>query len=159
MAKKADKGERATFDFSRVGRDWSTKFRNSMMRTGQAAEDLTKPLLAREPRALDDDADDEAIEKYDAAMLKYEAEVNAYYEMRRIAKEIIDVSAPQEQAEMICEVLASVPRSWLKSDAPNLIDWSKVESLDYITPPGYGELLNMIQSGEAMILAKEAAKN
>ena len=55
----------------------------------------------------------------------------------------------------MAQVLVDVPREWLIKDAPEELDWCKVESYDYIQEPRYGEILGLLQTGEARTLAKK----
>lgn len=159
MVKKAkDKGERATFDFSHVGRTWSTEFRDSMTRGSRAQELLNREFLVRPPRAIDADADDDEVEAYEKAVQAYADAEQAYYDRREEAVQTM-ATLPDEQAKLIVQVLASVPREWLRQDAPEQLDWSDVANLDYITPPGYGKILEMIMTGDAMNSVRESAKN
>lgn len=128
----------ATFDFSKVGRKWQIEWADSAEAATRASLTIDRPM--RKQRKEESDGDySEAVQAY------YDDKAAALSELRRLG----DV-----QAALIPQVLVDVPREWLLSDAPEAIDWSKVESLDYIQVAHYGEIVEQVRSGEAMRKAK-----
>ena len=56
--------------------------------------------------------------------------------------------------ELLTEVILDIPKSWLRDDAPDGLDWSDAANLEWIQAPMYGALI------EAMSEAiEEARKN
>jgi hypothetical protein len=128
----------ATFDYSKVGRQWQLEFAQSAEQATRASLLLERPMRKQKP--------DESAEAYDDAVQAfYDAKDKALGELNRLG----DV-----QAELLTHVLVAVPREWLLADAPETIDWSQVESLNYIQMDHYGQIVNMVRSGEAMKKAK-----
>jgi len=89
------------------------------------------------------DEDDQAYDDY----------VQAFYDTRRDSAKMIREQG-DIQSNLISVVLVDVPREWLLADAPEKIDWSKPESLDYIQVNHYLDILEQVRNGEARKLAK-----
>lgn len=128
----------ATFDFSKVGRKWQDQF-------AESADIVTRIIVnaERPVRRKRDDEDDQDYDDY----------VQAFYDN----KELIGAQIREQavfQAKLIVDVLIDVPREWLLPDAPEKIDWSNVDSLDYIQASYYGEIIEQVRSGSAMKKAK-----
>lgn len=61
----------------------------------------------------------------------------------KLLREIQEMSAEQER--LLAAVLVDVPRAWLTKDAPEVIDWSDVESLDYVLDVQSAALFQALQ--------------
>jgi len=126
-----ENGVKPTFDFTRVSRQWNQKFIKSLANAGRAQTIISRPVSTKAS----------------------EDEIQAYYD--RVEKAWDDLeNLANEQLALIAQVLVSVPREWLLADAPDEIDWSKPESFDWIQSPCYGEILELLRSGEAQKSAK-----
>lgn len=125
--------ERPTFDFGRVSRQWNRKFARTIQRATELSIDLQRP--APEKASAD--------------------ELNAHLDRMKAAMGQLE-SVATEQSELIAQVLVDVPRGWLLKDAPEEIDWSLADNLDWLRADCYQKLVAMVQSGEAM---QEASKN
>jgi hypothetical protein len=134
----ASKKPHAVFDYSKVNFEWQQEFDRQVKNVTSAA--LT---LQRSIRKQKKDEEDEDYEDY----------VQAFYDGKESAVETIG-AASELQAKFVVQVLSDVPREWLLSNAPEEIDWSKVESLNYIQLDYYTQILSQIQTGEARKLAK-----
>lgn len=126
-----------TFDFTKVSRQWSKAMSASIQKATRAQLTLMRPAPTGNSDAI-------------------QAHYNAQSEALDIVENISD-----EQAALVAQVLTNVPREWLIEGAPEALDWSNIDSFDWIQEPCYGEILNMIQSGEARksIEARKQAKN
>jgi len=120
-----------TFNFSKVSRQWSKSFATSVQNATRAQITLQRPAPVGDSTAL-------------------QAHLDAQEKALDVIAQISD-----EQAGLIAQVLTDVPPEWLIDGAPEAIDWSKIESFDWIQEEYYGEILNLIQSGEARTLAKK----
>jgi len=148
------KGDQPTFDYNRVGTSWREEFTKSLNDVAEAGMVAQRPLTARPPTEIDSDADDETVDKYNAALEKYDKAVDAYYEKRDAAMALIR-EAPELQKRLMAQVLVDVPRAWLLDEAPDIIDWSNPDNLKYISYDGYDKLLTVwIQGGGARAKAK-----
>lgn len=125
--------EKPTFDFGRVSRQWNRQF----ARTIQDATGITIDLQRPPPEKATP------------------AEMNAHLDRVNAAMNRLEDIANQ-QSELIAQVLVGVPRGWLLKDAPEEIDWSEADNLDWLRADCYQKLVAMVQSGEAM---QEASKN
>lgn len=121
------------FDFSKVSRQWNRDFARSLT---QAAR--VQLVLQRQPN---DDMDDEAV---DALLDRQE---KALDELEALA---------DQQAALLCQVLADVPQEWLLPNAPEGLDWHEVASLDYIRADRYAEMLDLLRTKD---IAGDDAKN
>lgn len=131
---------KATFDYSKVGRTWQNKFAETADNVAQIIVMADRPLRRQRP--------DEGNQEYDDY-------VDTFYEKKkRMGAEIRQQA--EIQAAMVADVLRDVPREWLLPDAPESIDWSKPDNLDYIQAPYYAEILEQVRSGEAMKKAKNS---
>lgn len=52
-----------------------------------------------------------------------------------------------EQRYIMSRVLVSVPRAWLDDEAPEELDWSQPESLEYVQEQRYAELIQAFTEG------------
>jgi len=127
----ADSGVK--FDFTKVGRSWSRDFLKSLATASRA-----QLALQRLPAA--DATDDEVnalLDKQEQALADLE--------------QLSDV-----QARLLCQVLVDVPPAWLVEGAPNEIDWSAVESLDWIQADRYTQIFEILRTRN---VARDDAKN
>ncbi len=120
-----------TFDFTKVSRQWSKSFSESVQKATKVQIALERP----KPQTTD----------YTTLQIYYDT-------LDKAADE--STLAADEQAKLIAQVLIDVPREWLLATAPDVIDWSDEKNLDFIQEPRYVEILQMIQSGEARTIAK-----
>lgn len=111
------------FDFSRVSRQWNNELTRSLT---QAAR--VQLVLQRQPN--DDMSDDD---------------VDALFDRQERALDELEALA-ETQAALLVQVLAEVPTSWLLPNAPDDLDWSKVESLDFVQADRYAEMLNLLRT-------------
>lgn len=126
-------GAKPIFDFTKVSRQWDLAFQMSLTKSAKAILVLQTPMS--------EEANPE--------------QQIAYYErMEKALSEIETIS--ETQALLISQVLVDIPRSWLLVDAPEEIDWTKITSLDYVQSERYGDLLKMLQTGEARLQAKNS---
>jgi hypothetical protein len=134
MQKKVTRIEpQPTFDFTRVGRGFMREWGASVER----ATRYTKVLMNLQPNG-NSRAD---LEEFETLSEEY--------------KEKFDAEA-DVQSEMISRILKSVPKSWLISDAPEGIDWSNPENLDYIQVDRYAQLLQTIGQNRHYLASGEA---
>ncbi len=127
-----------TFDFSKSGRKWQDKFAEAAEIVAQIMSDAERPLRRKRDG---EDAQD------------YDDYVQAFYDTRRDSAKMIREQATI-QANLMADVLVDVPREWLLADAPEVIDWSKPDSLDYIQLNHYLDILEQVRNGEARKQAK-----
>lgn len=132
------KKPQASFDFSKASRKWQDQFAETAEVVAQIMSDAERPLRRKRD---DEDAQD------------YDDYVQAFYDKRRDSAKLIREQATI-QANLIAVVLVNVPREWLLSDAPETIEWSKPDSLDYIQVNHYLDILEQVRNGEARKLAK-----
>ena len=126
------------FDFSKVGRVWQERFAESAEVVSRLLVNSERPLRRQKP-----DEDDEDYDEF----------VQSFYDKKeRVGEQIREQG--RIQADLICDVLVSVPREWLLPDAPESIDWSKPASLDLVQVDHYLQILEMVRSGEARRKAK-----
>ena len=72
---------------------------------------------------------------------QYQFEVN---------KAVLEIGEHLElQERLVCQVLAHVPREFLVDAAPEEIDWSNPESLDWLQDGAYQRLVQSIQQAKA----------
>lgn len=121
--------EQPVFDFSRVSRVWSNQLLVTMTRATRAQILLTQPP----PTETED------LRQF------MEEQMSALADIQQIA---------DEQASLIAEVLVEVPRGWLLPDAPETLDWSVADNLNYLQMERYNEIMEMIRNGEAQKKAK-----
>lgn len=137
MSSKQGMGKRveaqATFDFTKVGRNFNRQW-NELVNRATAVGKILVTIMPQGNRRED-------LEEFKALSAEYHEELSAIGE---------------EQAELVCKILKNVPRSWLMADAPAEIDWSEVESLDYIQADRYAQLLKMIGEGKSHFASAEA---
>lgn len=116
------------FNFKNTSKEWAKKFNQSMRAatTAHRIMDMALPDTVEELIARDEQA---------TAIMEAES---------------------QKQAELICQVLQSVPASWLLEGASEDLDWSDPESLEYIRADRYAELLDMVVMASD---ARRSAKN
>jgi hypothetical protein len=119
------------FNFSNVNRQWSKQMGQSIQKATRAQITLSRPV----PTGVDS------------------ATVQAHFDAQEAALDVYEQLA-DEQAALIAQVLVDVPREWLLANSPEIIDWSDPASFDFIQEEKYGEILALIQSGEARTLAK-----
>lgn len=127
------KGPQATFDFTRVGRDFSREWAEVVTR----ATGVGKILHSLMPEGSSRDA----LEEFEALHAEYHQKLAAIGD---------------EQAGLVCKILKSVPEKWLVVDAPKDIDWSEVDSLDYIQADRYAQILQLIGQGKHYLVSAEA---
>lgn len=121
-----------TFDFTKVGRQWSQQMNETIVMATKTQIALNRPA----PTGADN------------------AALQAYYDALDHAADYLRC-AGDEQAKLVTQVLVDVPREWLLVDAPADLDWSVLASLDWVQEHYYVEILGMIQSGEARKNAKK----
>lgn len=126
MGTNGDKPERPVFDFSRVSKQWNKEFGLSASKASRAQNTLGRPYPANGDAAA----------------------IEAYFAAQEAAFTVIEETG-DIQANLLAQVLDSVPRSWLLESAPEEIDWHDPQSLNYIQSHRYMELLEMLQNGEA----------
>lgn len=126
MGTNGEKPERPVFDFSRVSKQWNKEFGLSASKASRAQNTLGKPY------PVNGDA----------------AAIEAYFAAQDAAFSVIEETG-DIQANLLAQVLDSVPRGWLLESAPEEIDWHDPASLNYIQSHRYMELLEMLQNGEA----------
>lgn len=129
----SDNGNKPTFDFTRVSRQWNREFARSMTQAARA-----QLVMQRQPH---DEMSDE--------------EIDALLDRQEQAIGDIEALADQ-QAALLVQVLTHVPAGWLLPGAPDDLDWSQVESLDYIQSERYAEILQLLSTRD---LAGENSKN
>jgi len=134
----AEKKSSVTFDFSKVNRQWQDQFAETADKVSQIIVMADRPLRRQRPGEDDQVYDDYVQSVYDAK----EHMGAAIREQGKI------------QACLMAQVLKAVPREWLLADAPEIIDWSNPENLDYIQVAYYADILEQVRSGEAMKKAK-----
>lgn len=100
---------KATFDFSRVGYGWSKQF----MRVDARMAHLMTLLDAPEAEDISD---------FDQKRLLV-ARAEAVGEI----PDLVD-----DRDRLVAQVLVDVPRAWLMPNAPDVLDWSALESLEYL---------------------------
>jgi len=124
-----------TFDFTKVGRSFMREWGASVDR----ATRYVKVLAGLNPNGNSR----EDLEEFESLCDEYKAKYDAEADI---------------QAEMICRILKTVPRSWLMKDAPldTEITWSNPESLDYIQADRYAQLLQMIGENRHFLASSEA---
>jgi hypothetical protein len=127
------KGPQATFNFTNVGRGFSREWAEVVTRATAVGKILHGLMPEGNNR--------EAIEEFKELHAEYHEELAAIGD---------------EQAVLVCKILKSVPKSWLVVDAPAEIDWSEVESLDYIQADRYAQLLQTIGQGKHYLVSAEA---
>jgi len=127
----SENGKKPTFDFTKVSRQWNQAFGKSLANAGRAQTIISRPVSLK--------ADDDEVQAY------YDRVEKAWDDLEKLAN---------EQAALMAEVLTSVPREWLLTTAPEEIDWSKPENFDWIQSPRYGDILEMLRTGEAQKTAK-----
>lgn len=135
----AEKNPGAVFDYSKVGRQWQDQF-------AETADQVSKIIVMAE-RPLRRQKADESDEAYD----EY---VQGIYDQKEHMGEAIRAQG-KIQANLMAQVLVSVPREWLLPDAPEVIDWCNPDNLDLIQVSHYADLLELVRSGEAMKKAKK----
>jgi hypothetical protein len=134
MQKKVTRIEpQPTFDFTKVGRGFMREWGASVER----ATRYTKVLMNLQPNGNSR----EDLEEFETLSEEY--------------KEKFDAEA-DVQSEMISRILKSVPKTWLTDDAPESIDWSNPESLDYIQVDRYAQLLQTIGQNRHYLASGEA---
>ncbi len=139
--------QKPTFDFSKVSRQWSKAFSKSIMNATRAQIILNQPFPQLYiPKGTNKDAAQLIRQQFQSDAQKLRVEQD---EAVQIIEELGD-----EQAELVAQVLRFVPGEWLIEGAPAVLDWGEIESFDWIQEDRYAEILEMIQSGEARILAK-----
>lgn len=126
--------ESPEFDFTRVSRQWHKELAKTLTAVTRAQIALQRPPPP-------DDATD--------------AEYDAFLDRQEQAWIAIE-NLSDQQAELIAQVLVSVPESWLLENAPDNIDWSNTESLDWVQSFRYLELLAMIREHN---VPRDEAKN
>ena len=130
---KPKNGSGPKFDFSKVSRQWNREFARTLT---QAAR--VQLILQRQPNeAMDDAAVEALLDRQEQALADLE-------------------SLADQQAELLVQVLADVPTAWLLPSAPDNLDWSKVEALDYIQSNRYLEILELLRTKD---VASDDAKN
>lgn len=129
----SENGSKPKFDFTKVSRKWNNELGRSLMQVARM-----QVVMQRQPH---EGMDDEEIE----ALL--DRQEQAIDELETLA---------DTQAALLVQVLVDVPRDWLLPDAPDELDWSQVESLDYIQSRRYGEILEMVRT---MNIPEDDAKN
>jgi len=135
----ADKKPAAVFDYSRVGRQWQDQF--------AATADKVSRIIVMAERPLRRQKAEETDEAYD----EY---VQGFYDLKEHMGEDIRAQG-KVQADLMAQVLVSVPREWLLPDAPEVIDWCNPDNLDLIQVSYYADMLEQVRSGEAMKKAKK----
>jgi hypothetical protein len=123
----------ATFDFTKVGRGFMREWGASVDRATRAL----KVLAGLQPQG------------------NSRADLEEFEELCDEYKKKLDDEA-DKQSLMICQILKGVPKSWLIAGAPEHIDWSLDESLDYIQADRYAQLAGMVGSGKHYLVSAEA---
>lgn len=126
-----------TFDFTKVSRQWSKAMSASIQKATRAQLTLQRPAPTGDAAAI-----------------------QAHVDNQLAAIDVIE-NISDEQAELVAQVLKDVPREWLIEGAPDALDFSRIASFDWIQEARYGEILELLTTGEARKLqeAKIAAKN
>jgi hypothetical protein len=134
MQKKVTRIEpQPSFDFTKVGRGFMREWTASVEKATRAS----KVLFDLRPEGNSREALAEFDELCDEWKARFDAEADA-------------------QAEMICRILKTVPKTWLITDAPAEIDWSQVDSLDYLQADRYAQLLQTIGENRHLLASGEA---
>lgn len=55
----------------------------------------------------------------------------------------------EERDKLIAQVLVDVPRGWLVDDAPDDLDWSDPENLDWLRQDRYADVLKAVNEGRS----------
>lgn len=118
--------EKPKFDFSKVSRQWERDYRNTLAQASRVQVTLQREITDE----MNDREVSELLDRQEKALDTFEALGDA-------------------QAGLLVQVLVDVPREWLLATAPAEIDWSKVESLDYIQANRYTEILNQVLTNAA----------
>jgi hypothetical protein len=113
--------EKPIFDFSKVSRVWAREWRSLVARAMKA-----NTILASVP--MPGLTGNEMVQ---VQLAKAEA-----------MEDINTIEA--ERDRLVVQVLKSVPRGWLVDDAPQVIDWASVDSLDYLLESRYAELFDVM---------------
>jgi hypothetical protein len=134
MQKKVHKLEpQPAFDFTKVGRGFMREWGASVERATRYAKVLMN--LQPEGHSRED------LEEFETLCDEYKAKFDA---------------VADEQAEMISRILKSVPKSWLVTEVPAEIDWSNVDSLDYIQVDRYAQLMQIVGENRHYLASGEA---
>jgi hypothetical protein len=121
-----------TWDFSGVSRAWQKAFSKTMRDASKAQLTLARPAPEGDSVA-----------------------VNAHIDAQEAALDDLERIGEEQQA-LIAQVLVDVPADWVVAGAPNPLDFSDADALDWIKPDRWAELLMAVQTGEAW---SDAAKN
>ncbi|MBZ0294497.1 MAG: hypothetical protein K8L99_18175 [Anaerolineae bacterium] len=110
------------FDFSHISRRWTKQWLHTMTTVSEAQLELTEI----------EQADDPAVQKQQARR-----QLELVQSIERLMG---------DQESMIAQVLKTVPREWLPDDAPDDLDWSNPESLEWVLESRYAELVDAMQA-------------
>jgi len=90
---------------------------------------------------------------------RYSFDEKAQEESEKTLKLLEDKAeqAGKDMRAIICKAIKSVPRNWLVSSAPDTIDWSNPESMDYLKVSKIQVILDMATG--AIKEAQETEKN
>lgn len=142
MAEAKTKTDAPVFDFSKVNRGWSKRWNKTLQAVGKAQS--RGQIVQIELNALVEYAGD--VTALDAAQRQQMAD---YHVETVELTETINTQSELQEA-MICEVLVSVPDRWIAAGAPDDLDWSDAESLDWLkNDQVYGELLAAMQEARS----------
>lgn len=133
MDEKPKNGSGPKFDFSKVSRQWYRDFQSSLAQATRIQVILKRELTDE----MSDEQADALLDRQEKALDEFEA-------------------LGDHQAELLVQVLIDVPREWLLANAPDEVDWSKAESLDYIQGNRYTEILELMMKKD---IAGEDSKN
>jgi hypothetical protein len=127
------KAPQAVFDFTKVGRDFTRQWTELVARATATGKIMTTLMPNGNSR--------DELEEFE--------DLHAEYHMKLAA-------IGDEQAVLVARILKSVPKSWLIVDAPLELDWSQVESLDYIQADRYAQILQTVGQGKHYLASAEA---
>lgn len=122
-----NEGEKAILDYTRVNRKWSKLLNRSVGKTTKAVNRMNR----LPPRSTDP------------------AVVNAFFDSQDEVWDILEAES-EVQAELVSQVLVSVPESWVIAGAPDEIDWSDPANLEeYLTQEAFSSIMQMLVGGKA----------
>lgn len=108
---------RPTFDFGQVSRKWGKRWGALMAE----ATEIQAQALEQDEQDFGAIEDEKARRKAMATFARAQASM-----LGRLTE------IGYEQEKLMAQVLVDVPREWLEADAPESIDWSDPENLDYL---------------------------
>lgn len=69
---------------------------------------------------------------------------------KNIFARVDDANEIDMNQEIMVKVVRAIPREWLVTDAPAALDWSAIDSYDWLQQPRMKSLLAAIQRGEGL---------